>query len=136
MNLQELKESLHLSKLSEGEIQELVSIGHQHHVDTDELLIENGTEGFSFFVLLSGALSVVQEGQRVAVLSPGAIVGEMALFNNAIRVGSVLALLPSVVLEISTSDFMPMVLHQESVATKLMEHLGALMMNIVPRCSG
>ena len=58
MNLQELKESLHLSKLSEGEIQELVSIGHQHHVDTDELLIENGTEGFSFFVLLSGPISI------------------------------------------------------------------------------
>ncbi|MBM74091.1 MAG: hypothetical protein CMK59_01715 [Proteobacteria bacterium] len=128
MNLQELKESLHLSKLSEHEIHELIAIGHQHQVDVDEMLIENGTEGFSFFVLLSGALSVSQQGQRVAVLSPGAIVGEMALFNNAIRVGSVQALLPSVVLEISTADFMPMVLHQEPVATKLMEHLGALMM--------
>ena len=128
MNFQELKESLHLSKLSEEEIQELIAIGHQHQIETDALLIEDGSEGFSFFVLLSGCLSVSQKEQRVAVLSPGAIVGEMALFNNAIRVGDVSALLPSTVLEIKTSDFMPLVMHQEPVATKLMEHLGALMM--------
>ena len=39
MNLQELKESLHLSKLSEHEIHELIAIGHQHQVDVDEMLI-------------------------------------------------------------------------------------------------
>lgn len=128
MNKQELEQSVAQSKLSQAEIHQLVQLGHQRALKAGDVVIEDGSEGRTFYVLLSGELEVLQKGQQIAMLKAGAIFGEMALFNNHVRVGQVTALTASELLEIETSDFLPLVLHHETVATKLMEYLGGLMM--------
>lgn len=128
MNLEQLKQSLLLSNLTNVEIQYLIELGTTKKFQKDEILIEDNSEGETFYVLLSGTLRVNQHNQQIATLNSGDIFGEMSLFNNKVRVGEIQAIDNGQVLEIQTADFVPKVLHQEPAATKLMEAMGSLMM--------
>jgi malate dehydrogenase (oxaloacetate-decarboxylating)(NADP+) len=128
MDVHHLVQTLRQSKLSKQEIQQLVLLGQEFELKKGQVVIQDGSEGKTFYVLLSGKLEVIQNQQQVAVLTTGAIFGEMSLFNNHIRVGDVRALTEGLLLEIQTSEFLTLVLHQQPVATKLMGFLGGLMM--------
>lgn len=53
--------------------------------------IEEGSKGAAFFLILEGTAEVSKGGTRVAVVSAGEFVGELALLANAPRNASVTA---------------------------------------------
>ncbi|MBF0125219.1 MAG: cyclic nucleotide-binding domain-containing protein [Magnetococcales bacterium] len=62
--------------------------------DKDELLIQQGSMGTAFFIIIRGSVHVIKEEQPervLATLKTGAVVGEMAFLTKGIRVTSVVA---------------------------------------------
>jgi hypothetical protein len=56
-----------------------------------ENLVEQGDQGEELFLLFDGVLAVVQDGQQVAEVGPGAILGEMALLEGGRRTATLRA---------------------------------------------
>jgi ATP-binding cassette subfamily B protein len=70
----------------------------RHQIPAGAEVIDEGTEGERFYVVLSGMLTVTQEAQgERAPLKPGDYFGEVALMMNVPRTASIRALTPSVV---------------------------------------
>ena len=127
MDLNDLTSLPTLSILNEAELRELMSLGHELAVATGVTIIEEGSSASSFFVLVKGQVEVTKGTNKIAKLEPGDFLGEMALFNNSVRVSQVTALEPVVLLEIPIEEFWALVLHQDLVAVKVMESLGQIM---------
>jgi Cyclic nucleotide-binding domain len=60
-----------------------------------EKLVRQGDEGSDVFLLLDGIFSVEIDGEQVAELGPGAIVGERAAFEGGRRTATLTALTPA-----------------------------------------
>ena len=56
-------------------------------VKQGKYLVEQGDPGDSLFLLLDGVLSVIIDGEAVAELGPGAILGERAALEGGVRTG-------------------------------------------------
>ena len=55
-------------------------------------LVEQGQPGDELFLLLDGVLQVIVDGEPVAEVGPGAIVGELAILEGGMRTGTLHAL--------------------------------------------
>ena len=116
-----------LAALSDKEYQQILELVQKVTAAPGEVIIEEGSEGASFFIVMTGGIDVYSRGTKVASLEPGAILGEMSLFNDNIRVGKAVAVQAATLFEIQTAEFWPLVLHNEPAAVKLMESLGQIM---------
>ncbi len=58
-------------------------------LEADEVLIEQGAPGGSVYLILDGMLQVAVDGEDVAELGPGAIVGERAVLEGGIATATV-----------------------------------------------
>jgi hypothetical protein len=63
-------------------------------LDAGEALVEQGQEGRELFLILDGVVDVEVDGEEVAELGPGALIGEMALLEGGKRQASVYATTP------------------------------------------
>jgi CRP-like cAMP-binding protein len=63
-------------------------------LDAGEALVEQGQEGRDLFLLLDGVVDVEVDGEEVAEVGPGALLGEMALLEGGRRTASVYATTP------------------------------------------
>jgi hypothetical protein len=73
-------------------------------LDAGETLVQQGEEGQELFLLLDGLLEVEVDGDIVAQVGPGAILGERALLEGGRRTSSLHAATPVRVAVISPAD--------------------------------
>jgi hypothetical protein len=59
-----------------------------------EFLVHQGDPGDSLFLLLDGVLSVTMDGENVAEVGPGVVLGERAVLEGGIRTASLQASTP------------------------------------------
>jgi hypothetical protein len=59
-----------------------------------ETLVEQGEHGDELFLLLDGVLAVEVDGERLAELGPGAVIGERALLEGGLRTSTLAAMTP------------------------------------------
>jgi hypothetical protein len=71
-------------ELSRDMIRRGVELGRRM-VEPGATLVEQGDEGSDLFLLLDGVLSVEVDGQEVAEIGPGAILGEGAVLSGGTR---------------------------------------------------
>jgi hypothetical protein len=83
-------------------------------LEVGETLVEQGEQGDSVFLLLDGVLSVEVDGDRVAEVGPGAILGERAVVEGGVRTSTLRALVPCRVAVAAVEDLDPAVLHEIS----------------------
>ncbi|MBJ3775129.1 Crp/Fnr family transcriptional regulator [Acuticoccus mangrovi] len=95
VNPQVLSQSVTLDGLPEDLAEELIKVARTRPVKSGATLFEAGDPGDGFYALLEGSLHVVlrgEEGEQVlAILSPGAIFGELSLFDGEPRSATVVA---------------------------------------------
>jgi CRP/FNR family transcriptional regulator, cyclic AMP receptor protein len=91
---------------SKRDLDHISRISHEVEVAADAVLIEEGTPGTTFFVVVEGVLAVVRNGRRRATIGEGDYVGEMALLSNSPRNATVKALTPSRLLVIDDEAFL------------------------------
>lgn len=71
------------------ELRRLDAIGTHVHVPAGRTLIRQHTAGREALVVIDGSLVVVRDGEEVATLGAGDVVGEVALLNGSLRNASV-----------------------------------------------
>jgi Cyclic nucleotide-binding domain len=84
----ELERELSASIMREGAKLERRSL------DAGEALITQGEEGQELFLILDGAVDIEVDGEEVAELGPGTLIGELALLEGGKRTASVYATTP------------------------------------------
>lgn len=57
----------------------------------EESLVEQGQQGHELFLLLDGVLSVIVDGQEIAEIGPGAVLGERAFLDGGKRTSTLRA---------------------------------------------
>jgi hypothetical protein len=73
-------------------------------LEQGEMLVQQGEEGHEMFVLLDGMLDVEVDGEIVAEVGPGAILGERALLEGGKRTSTLHAATPVRVAVVSPDD--------------------------------
>jgi hypothetical protein len=84
----ELERELSASIMREGAKLE------RRRLDAGECLITQGEEGQELFLILDGIVDVEVDGEEVAELGPGTLIGELALLEGGKRTASVYATTP------------------------------------------
>jgi CRP-like cAMP-binding protein len=90
----ELRKMDSFSHMETDELVELVQLGEWINVAPKETIVEKGEEGEDFFAISSGQVEVLDDGQRVRTLGPGAHFGEIALLLDVPRTATVRAVTP------------------------------------------
>jgi CRP-like cAMP-binding protein len=66
-------------------------IPERRTLEPDETLVEQGAPGDELYLVLDGVLAVQIDGDEVAEIGPGAIVGERALLEGGMRTATLSA---------------------------------------------
>ncbi|MFT3916072.1 MAG: cyclic nucleotide-binding domain-containing protein [Anaeromyxobacteraceae bacterium] len=95
-----------------------------HRFGEGDVILREGEEGTSFYVLASGALAVTKRDDKghvipLAKLAEGDFFGEMAILSGAARAATVTAEVPSEVLEFPADVLLAIAKHHPHMATSL-----------------
>ena len=93
-------------------------------VDSGKVLCEQGSPGTEAFVIVEGHAAVEIDGQRVAVVGPNDVVGELALLDGGPRVATVTALTPMDLLVLNRREFTAMLAASPEVALRVLTAVG------------
>jgi CRP-like cAMP-binding protein len=111
--------------LTPSELESLAASLVSRTVAADEVLLREGDQGGSLFVLCEGALEVVRvadgEEIRLAAIHSGQIVGEMSLLTGEPRSATVRALTESLVYEVKADALAPLLASRPAIAEALSE---------------
>ena len=78
---------------------------HKQQLAADQTLFDEGDEGDTMYVVLSGRISVRIDGEEVDAVLPGGILGEMALVDSSPRSAGAVASEASEVVAIDRERF-------------------------------
>jgi len=90
---------------SEHELVELSSLGTPIDIAADTTLTIEGTLGRQALVMVSGQASVERDGEVIATIKAGEIVGEISLITGEPRTATVVATTDATVYALSPRDF-------------------------------
>lgn len=93
------------SKLAKRDLNEVAKATTQLTMQAGQTLVEEGSPGQEFFVILDGEAEVRRNDRRVARLGVGQYFGELSLLDGGERSASVVALTDIEVLVLDRRDF-------------------------------
>lgn len=113
-----------LENLSQDELSKLEKVGRLRSFGKDDIIVEEGDSGSSFFLLLSGKAEVRKSVglvtfRRLMELEPCSIFGEICFLGAAKRSASVVAMEACKVLEFFRSDFDTFAGRNPAIALKI-----------------
>ena len=108
-----------------SELERVAELAEQVEVEPGAVLIDQGRVGQECYVILEGQASVLAGDEPVASLSPGSMVGEMALIEHRPRNASVVAETPMLLVAFDTKAFKTLLQEMPQVHHKVMETLGS-----------
>lgn len=116
-----------LAPLAEGTLRAIASSGVVRHFPKNAVLINEGDQGDSLFIVVSGKVKVFasnEAGKEVVIdfHGPGQYVGEMAL-DGAPRSASVMTVEPTTCAVVSRAHFRDFILAHPDFALHLIENL-------------
>jgi CRP-like cAMP-binding protein len=109
------------SALNKKELALIGRASDELRVSSGKVLVEEGTPGREFFLILEGQASVLRGGRRVALLGPGQYFGELALLDRSPRNATVMADTEMLVLVLGQREFAGVLDALPSVSTKLLQ---------------
>jgi hypothetical protein len=81
-------------------------------VGVDDTLVEQGEEGDELYLLLDGVLAAEVDGETVAEIGPGAVLGERAVVEGGTRTATLRAVTPAKVVAVSAAEVDPAALEE------------------------
>jgi hypothetical protein len=87
-------------------------------LDVDETLVEQGAEGDDLYLLLDGVLAAEVDGETVAEIGPGAIIGERAVLEGGTRTATLRAVTPCKVVAVAADQIEPSALEELAVGRR------------------
>lgn len=105
------------------EITAIVAVAQESGFQAGQIIVTQGTPGQAFYLILSGRVEIIRDGQSLGAFGPGDFFGEMSLLDQAPRSATIRALEPTVCLMLSSWDFKALLEQHPSIAVKLLEIL-------------
>jgi CRP/FNR family cyclic AMP-dependent transcriptional regulator len=81
-----------LNDLSNDELQKVVNAGRHFTLPAEWSLIWEGTAADKAYLIVNGEVSVRKQGEEIARLGPGDVIGEMGIVEQKLRSASVVSL--------------------------------------------
>jgi CRP/FNR family transcriptional regulator, cyclic AMP receptor protein len=106
--------------LSKKELAQVNRLGKVVETDAGATLVEEGSHGVGFHVILEGTATVSVEGEQRAVLKAKDFFGELSLLDNGPRSATVTAETPLRTLWLDSYDFLGLVDRNPAIARKLL----------------
>ncbi len=119
MDVKELRGIELFSRLSKGELKRLAQWTDEVTVDEGYALAKEGEFAYEFFVIEEGTADVIQGGNRLTELAPGAFFGEIGLLETERRTASVIATSPMRLIVMFQSQFRQMEHELPTVANRI-----------------
>jgi CRP-like cAMP-binding protein len=109
MNSSELPRSGFLAHASKDLSDLLNSVAFEVRLEKGDVLFEQGDDGDALYAIISGSLEfsiLSSEGRKLSldVMHPGALFGEISLFDPGVRTATVTALQPSLLRGVKNAD--------------------------------
>jgi CRP-like cAMP-binding protein len=89
----------------------------------DAVIARQGDVGTGFFLVASGSVRVVRDGETIARIGPGDFFGELSVLDGRPRVAQVIADEPTVCLALASWDFEAVIKEQPAVALGILRGL-------------
>ena len=86
----------------------------------EHVIARQGDIGTGFFVVVSGAVRVVRDGEVIARLGPGDFFGELSVLDGLPRLAQVIADGPTTCLALATWDFEAVLLEEPRVTLAIL----------------
>ena len=86
----------------------------------EHVIARQGDIGTGFFVVVSGAVRVVRDGEMIARLGPGDFFGELSVLDGLPRLAQVIADGPTTCLALATWDFESVLLGEPRVTLAIL----------------
>ena len=83
------------SSLSDEQLAKLAEIAEESSIDEGETIVKAGTWPYQLFAIEEGGAEVRRDGETVATLGPGDVVGETGVVNRGLRNADVVATGPT-----------------------------------------
>ena len=111
--------------LSRRHLHHLADIADEREFSAGRTVVQNGSRGDSFYVILDGKAKVTAgySTRALAKIGPGDFFGELALLDGGPRTASVIAETWLTTIRIGRTDFRAMIRSEPEVALKVMEEL-------------
>jgi CRP-like cAMP-binding protein len=111
------------ANLDDHELEEIARHADQVSVPEGKVLVTQEAAGNSFYVIIEGAADVIRDGQKLAELTAGDFLGEMALLEDLPRSATVVTTAPTRVLEMHRRDFSGVLDESPRLARKMLATL-------------
>ena len=98
--------------------------------DLGGVIVREGEIGTGFFVLVSGAVRVVRDGETVSTLGPGEFFGELSVLDHRPRNAQVLAAEPTACLALASWDLETVITEQPRVALAMLRVLAGRLRDV------
>jgi CRP-like cAMP-binding protein len=113
------------SACTDRDLQKIAKAGDEVTFQPGDVIVDQGQTGREAYIIISGSATVRRNGKKVAVLGPGAVIGELSLLDRGPRTATVTADEPLDVLLIDQRHFTAVLDEVPAIAHKLMAHLAA-----------
>lgn len=111
------------SRCSKRELADVASLADEIDLPAGKTIIREGERGREFFVLLDGEVEVTRRGRKVATLSEGDFVGEIALVSRVPRTATVKTTSPTRALVVTDQAFRGLLRRSPDIQLKVLEAL-------------
>lgn len=110
---------------TQEQLEEVAEFGHRVEVDPGVELTDQGRYGDVCYVVVEGTANVLMQGQYVASVESGSMVGEMALLEHRPRTATVVAETPMVLVSFGTKEFRRLIDHNPNLNERVLALLNA-----------
>ncbi len=114
-----------MQKVSADTLEYLASECQLKELEVGAVLFQDGEEGNSMYVILSGELVVSKNGTEIACREKGDYLGEVALIESKPRSATVITAVPTLLLEISKEQFQTKLSASPDVLMAIMKTLSS-----------
>jgi len=94
------------------------------------VIARQGEIGTGFFLVVTGLVRVVRDGEEVADLGPGEFFGELSVIDGLPRIAQVVSVEPTVCLALATWDFERVLLGQPRLALAILRGLATRLRSV------
>jgi CRP/FNR family transcriptional regulator, cyclic AMP receptor protein len=89
------------SSLSDAENRKLATFATETSVAQDQILMKQGDYSTELIAIEEGTADVIKDGQKIASVGPGDLIGEMGLLSRDLRTASVIATSPMRIIKLT-----------------------------------
>ena len=105
------------------EIAAIAGVAQEGFFQPGQIIVTQGTPGQAFYMITSGKVEILRDGNSLGAFGPGDFFGEMALLDSAPRSATIRAIDDVAFLMLSSWDFKALLERHPSIAIKLLEVL-------------